>query len=45
MKNDYGDLALYKLATLNEKVDDAKSKNYAKNYHKYILSLCTIIPI
>ncbi|NFT12790.1 tetratricopeptide repeat protein [Clostridium botulinum] len=30
MKNDYGDLALYKLATLNEKVDDAKSKNYAK---------------
>ncbi|MET7047118.1 tetratricopeptide repeat protein, partial [Clostridium botulinum] len=30
MKNDYGDLALYKLATLNEKIDDAKSKNYAK---------------
>ncbi|NFJ11268.1 tetratricopeptide repeat protein [Clostridium botulinum] len=30
IKNDYGDLALYKLATLNEKVDDAKSKNYAK---------------
>ncbi|EJO5348521.1 tetratricopeptide repeat protein [Clostridium botulinum] len=30
IKGDYGDLALYKLATLNEKIDDIKAKNYAK---------------
>ncbi|NFF66422.1 hypothetical protein FCV31_03315, partial [Clostridium sporogenes] len=30
VKSDYGDLALYKVATLNEKIDDVKSKNYAK---------------
>ncbi len=30
VKSDYGDLVLYKLATLNEKIDDVKSKNYAK---------------
>ncbi len=30
IKNNYGDLALYKLAILNEKIDDVKSKNYAK---------------
>ncbi|NFM24952.1 hypothetical protein FDB84_10955, partial [Clostridium sporogenes] len=30
IKNNYGDIALYKLAILNEKIDDVKSKNYAK---------------
>ncbi|WP_251860753.1 tetratricopeptide repeat protein [Clostridium sp. Marseille-Q2269] len=28
--SDYGDLALYKLAILNEKIDDNKSRNYAE---------------
>ncbi|MCR1934472.1 tetratricopeptide repeat protein [Clostridium tepidum] len=30
IKSNYGDLALYKLAILNEKIDDVKSKKYAE---------------